>query len=105
MKLVLEEAGIRNPVHTVDKADAAIRYLAGEGEFASRDRFPLPRVIFVDLMLPGKPGHEILRWMQTREELAPIVRAVLTGSVNPEDMKRAYDLGANCYFQKPLTVE
>src|SRR5690349_5987960 len=84
MKLALEEAGIRNPVRVLETADAAIRYLSGTAEFTDRARFPLPRVVFLDLMLPGKPGHELLRWMQPREDLAQIVRAVLTGSENPE---------------------
>ena len=105
MKLALEEAGIGNPVHVVETVNRAIDYLDGQSEFSDRSTYPLPRVLFVDLILPGKSGHDLLRWMQAREEFADIVRAVLTGSLDPADMRTAYDLGANCYFQKPLTVD
>jgi CheY-like chemotaxis protein len=105
MKFALEEAGIHNPVHVIETADRAMHYLAGEREFVDRSTYPLPRVIFVDLLLPGKSGHDLLSWMKSREELSDVVRAVLTGSLDPADMGRAYELGANCYFQKPLTVE
>jgi len=105
MKFALEEAGIRNPVHVVETADRAMAYLSGERQFGDRSTFPLPQVLFVDLLLPpGRSGHDLLRWMQPREELSDVVRAVLTGSLDPADMRRAYELGANCYFQKPLTV-
>jgi CheY-like chemotaxis protein len=105
MKFALEEAGIPNPVHVLETVDLAMHYLGGKGEFADRSTCPLPRVLFVDLLLPGKPGHELLCWMQSRPDLSDIVRAVVTGSLDPADMRKAYELGANCYFQKPLTVE
>ncbi len=105
MKFALEEAGIRNPVHAVETVNRAIEYLCGHAEFSDRSTYPLPQVLFVDLLLPGKSGHDLLQWMQAREEFGDIVRAVLTGSADPADMRRAYELGANCYFQKPLTAD
>ena len=105
MKLALEEAGISNTVHVVETVNQAIDYLSGNARFSDRSTYPLPRLLFVDLLLPGRPGHDLLRWMQAREEFADVVRAVVTGSVDPADMRTAYELGANCYFQKPLTVE
>lgn len=62
-------------------------------------------VIFVDLKLPGKSGHQLLQWIGEQAHLRQIVRIVLTGSENPADLKEAYRRGANAYFKKPLTRE
>ena len=103
IQCALENAAIHNPVQWVKTADMAIDYLRGEEPYADRARHPLPKVVFVDLRLPGKSGHEVLNWMKKREDLRQIVRVVLTGSDDPNDLKRAYELGANCFVRKPLT--
>ena len=105
MKCVLEDAGVDISVQVVDSAEDAISYLAGHGEYADRHLFPMPRVVFVDLKLPAKPGHEVLEWMARKPELRQVLKVVLTGSNDPQDRKRAYDLGANCYLEKPMTTE
>jgi CheY-like chemotaxis protein len=105
IECALEDAGITNPIHVVGDADTAIAYLSGEGEYADREVYQLPRVIFLDLNLPGKSGHYVLEWMAGQESLSGIVRVVITGSDEPADLKKAYKLGANSYFRKPLTIE
>jgi len=105
LRIVLKQAGIEVPMHWVQTADEAIEYLSGEGEYADRTCLPLPRLIFVDLRLPGKSGHEFLDWINSQPELDNVVRVVLTGSDNPKDRKTASQLGASCYLVKPLTVD
>ena len=105
LKYALEEAGIRNPLHWVQSVEAAMNYLAGQGEYADRILYPIPGIIFVDLKLPGRSGHDLLQWMNLREELAHVVRIVLTGSNDPRDRRAAIQLGANCYLEKPLTPD
>jgi CheY-like chemotaxis protein len=104
-QMTLENAGIRAPVQVVKTVEAAMAYLGGEGDYADTERFPLPQVVFVDLNLPGRSGHDVLGWMQGNEDLRNVVRVVLTGSDDPADLKLAYELGANCYLRKPLTIE
>jgi CheY-like chemotaxis protein len=104
-KCALEDAGIANPVIDVPTADKAIAYLTGQGEYHDRNFYPMPCVIFIDLWLPGKSGHELLAWIAKQPSLKEIVRVVLTGSDNPADARRARELGANAYVKKPLTVD
>jgi CheY-like chemotaxis protein len=104
-KCVLLEAGLTNPVHVVSTADEALAYFSGVGKYADRISFPIPKVVFVDLKLPGKSGHEVLRWLSGREEFWHVLTVVLTGSDDPTDRKLAYELGANCYLEKPITSE
>jgi CheY-like chemotaxis protein len=102
---ILEQAGILTSVIAVETAEAAIDYLAGEGPYQDRSSHPVPRMVLVDLKLPGKSGHEVLRWLNQRPDLNHLVRVVLTGSDDPKDRRVADELGANCYLQKPLTVQ
>jgi CheY-like chemotaxis protein len=104
-KCALEDAGIANPVQDVSHADEAIAYLSGHGRYRDRNAHPMPCVIFIDLWLPRKSGHELLAWMAQQPTLKDIVRVVLTGSENPADIKKARELGANAYVRKPLTVD
>jgi CheY-like chemotaxis protein len=104
-KCALLDAGLSNPVHVVSTAEEAVAYLSGEGKYSDRNTFPIPKVMFVDLKLPGKSGHEVLKWIHGREELRHVLSVVLTGSDDPNDRKLAQDLGANCYLEKPVTTE
>jgi CheY-like chemotaxis protein len=105
IKAALETAEVDNPLHVLTSAEEAIAYLAGEGEYQNRELHPVPRVIFLDLNLPGKSGHDVLEWMGKQHALKEVVRIVLTGSADPADLRKAYQLGANSYLRKPLTPQ
>src|SRR5688572_770867 len=60
---VLQKAGLANPVVTVRDGEEAVAYLKGEGQFADRERFPLPGVLFLDLRMPRRNGLEVLDWL------------------------------------------
>jgi CheY-like chemotaxis protein len=90
----------------VESGRAAIDYLAGEGEFADRARYPKPEVVFLDLKMNDLSGHDVLQWV--REKMgadAPRI-FVLTGSNEPRDRQRVKDSGAAAgYIVKPLLPE
>ncbi len=48
----------------VEDGQEAIDYLSGAGAFADRTAHPIPAVIFLDLKLPIKSGHEVLAWIR-----------------------------------------
>ena len=98
----LRAAGIENPVHTVVTVDEAIAHLES---LRGSDTNPLPHVILLDLSLPGKSGHDLLRWMKPQPWLSTVVRVVVTGSESDADLAMSYKLGANAYLRKPLTVD
>jgi CheY-like chemotaxis protein len=100
-----DRAGIDCAVRVVADGEEAIAYLKGEGIYQDRNTYPLPMVILIDLRLPRKSGHEVLAWMKQQKQLDSMMRVVLTGSENPQDVTKAYQLGAHGYLQKPLTPE
>jgi CheY-like chemotaxis protein len=104
-EMALKQAGCGNPLHVVLDGQAAVDYLSGTGEFADREKFPFPSLVLLDLKLPYRSGLEVLAWMRSMGLLARTTVAVLSSSNEPNDLKKAYDLGTNTYLVKPLTPE
>jgi CheY-like chemotaxis protein len=84
--------------------EAAIAWLAGQGEFGNREKFPFPDLVLLDLKLPRKTGHEVLEWIQS-QKLEKLRVVVLSGSCLPEDITRSRELGADAYFEKEAQAE
>src|SRR5579862_713447 len=98
----LRKAGITNRVVHVNDGWEAMNYLAGKGPFKDRSAFPLPVLILLDLKLPKYSGFDVLTWLLTKPALVKIPVIVLTGSIYPEDRKRAAEIGAIGYQIKPV---
>jgi len=78
--------------------------LAGKGKYVSRDEYPLPTVLLLDLKMPRADGFDVLRWIQTQPSLSSLIVIVLTSSEDMRDVNRAYQLGANSFLVKPHGV-
>ncbi len=104
MQLMFERAGITSPVHVATDGQMAIDYLAGEGTFADREKHPMPCLVLLDLKLPKVSGLEVLEWIRRQPGLKRLVVVMLSSSAQPEDIERAYELGANSYIEKPCEL-
>ena len=103
MKRALLSAQIKNPVQVASDGQAAIDYLRGSGMFSDRVRYPSPCLVFLDLKLPGKSGHEVLQWIREESPTKTLVVILLTTSREPRDIQHAYNLGCNGFLVKPGT--
>jgi CheY-like chemotaxis protein len=83
LRRALQKGKVLNPVFVVSDGEEAIAYLKGEGKFADRYEYPLPALL-------------LLKRLRV---------VVLTTSDLPEDINRAYDLGANSFMVKPLEAD
>jgi len=101
MRTVFERAGFLHPLHFARSGDEAIAYLRGDGRYADRLLFPLPTTLLMDLNMPGKNGFEVLDWIGHQPYLRRLRVYILSASSRPEDIERAYDLGADSYLVKP----
>lgn len=80
----------------------AERILQGDIPATARERQDgAPRLVLLDLKLPGKGGFELLAWIRdgARTRCLPVV--IFSSSSEPEDIAKAYALGANSYIVKP----
>lgn len=104
-KRKLCEAGVTNPLHVVSDGRSVINYLNGDGLYADRQAYPFPRVLFLDLMLPGMDGWQVLKWLNARlDMLERLAVFVLTGVYEIDRLQEAYRLGASSFLIKPLNV-
>src|SRR6266566_2384323 len=99
------ESRIRIRVVPVLDGVDAIAYLEGEGDFTDRQKYPFPELIVLDLKMPRQNGLDVLRWLKEHEEYWQVPKILLSGSADERDVRAAYRLGANTYFQKPPTLD
>ena len=65
----------------------------------------LPKVIILDLNLPGMSGIEMLRTLRAEPILAHIPVIVLTGSDDPKHLISAFQDNVSSYVLKPAKLE
>jgi CheY-like chemotaxis protein len=102
IRRAFEQSKLANPMQFVGDGDAAVDYLAGQGVYDDRSRFPLPILILLDLKLPRRSGLEVLQWLRSQETLKRIPVVILTSSKQDRDVNSAYDIGVNSYLVKPV---
>ena len=102
----VRKAKIANPLQVVGNGDDAVAYLAGEGPYSDRERYPLPVLMLLDLKLPRRSGLEVLAWLRRQPgDLRRLRVVILTSSRETSDVNTAHELGANSYLVKPPTLD
>jgi len=105
LSLAFREAGVINPVITVPNAEQAICYFAGTGNYADRERFPLPGILLIDLKLPGMGGLDLLDLLTKQFSLKGVLLVVVSAYDEIFHVNRAYALGAQTFLSKPVQVQ
>lgn len=101
LRRAFQKAGIDTPIAAVRDGEEAIHYLQGDKPYADRDTFPIPALLLLDLKMPRTDGFEVLEWLRQQSGLKQMLVVVMTSSDEPQDIDRAYDLGANSFVKKP----
>jgi len=99
----LQRGGLLHPLVHLGNGDEALDYLFRRGHFA-RDRTPRPRLILLDLNLPGTDGREVLASIKADDDLRQIPVIVFSTSRDHRDVEACYRAGANSYVQKPVDL-
>lgn len=106
-----------NPLDTKATFSAARKlHMAGEirvvsngqdalDDLRSSDSSSRAGLVLLDLNLPGKDGHDVLREIRSDPALKSIPVVVLTSSSESKDIQNAYSLGANAYVTKPSDMD
>ena len=103
VKRAFKMANIPSPLQVVTDGQEAISYLRGDGKYADRNHYPLPKLMVMDIRMPRRSGFEVLEWVKRGQQpLRRIPIVIVSSSQNPADINRAYELGANAYMVKPM---
>lgn len=62
-----------------------------------------PKIIVVDIMMPGSDGFSAVKKIRAVNKDVPII--MLTAKPLTEDLVRAFDLGCNDFIRKPFVME
>lgn len=99
---VLTDFQPQHQIHVVENGVAAISFLRRQTPYT---QVPRPDLVLLDLNLPRQDGREVLSHVKTDPDLGTIPIVVLTTSAATEDIRRAYELHANCYITKPTDLD
>jgi two-component system, chemotaxis family, response regulator Rcp1 len=80
----------------------AMDFLRHNGVYAEA---PRPELILLDLNMPKMDGRQALALVKADESLKTIPTIILTTSEADDDIKRAYELNANCFLRKPVALD
>lgn len=97
----LEESGCRNPIRFVNDGEELLEYLRHQGSYTDSALSPMPGLIVLDLNMPRMDGREVLGHLKQDRMLRQIPIVILSTSTAQEDVRHAYDLGANSFLEKP----
>ena len=96
-----EEAQFPHRLHHARDGVEALMFLRREDRFVQAVR---PDVILMDLNMPRMSGLEVLDILKADDVLRSIPVIVLTTSRAETDIWRSYDLHANAYIPKPVSI-
>lgn len=89
-------------LHVVSDGVEAIAFLKHEGTHANA---PRPQLTLLDLNLPKMDGREVLALIKADASLKTIPTVILTTSTLEDDIWKCYQLQANCYLAKPVSLD
>src|SRR5688572_9131507 len=105
VKRAFTEINVHCTFQMMKNGQDTIDYLAGIGEYANRRKYPLPMMILMDLKMPIMDGFQVLAWLRARDGIKVIPTVVFSSSDLPQDITRAYELGANSFMTKSVTYD
>jgi two-component system, response regulator len=100
--LALKKGGLDRYVFVVKDGAEAVDFIFAKGKYEQRQVSSKLKVIILDLKLPKLDGFEVLEKMRADKSFDTIPVVIHSSSAVEDDIKRAYELGANSYVVKPI---
>lgn len=105
LKRAFEKSGSVLFAHFVEDGQKVIDYLKRKPPYEDANSYPTPNLLLLDLRMPRVDGFDVLRWLRRQPKWRDLFVAVFTGSTQPEDVRRAYELAADTVTMKPSDPE
>ena len=95
LREVFKEAKLRNDLHHVLDAEAALLHLASH----------TPDLVLLDMHLPGMQGDELVRAIRADARLSSVPIVLLAPSELHAERLRRLGVDAHCCLLKPISVQ
>lgn len=92
----LRRAGLSEAVTVVEDSEQALAHLSNPVS---------PDLIFLDLNVAPMSGLDFLRSIRSDPHFGTVPVIIVSGSENRDDVRKAYESGANCYVAKPSNLD
>ena len=92
---------ITNSLHVVTDGVEALTFLKKEGDYQDA---PTPDLVLLDINLPKKNGHEVLKEIRADADLTLLPVVILTTSDREKDIFLSYKERVNAYVTKPVNA-
>ncbi len=104
--IIEDDETMRNSMRRILEPEGYLLKLASDGTELNRvlDDHPVD-MILMDVGLPWINGFELAEMLKQHRELKKIPLVFISGNSAPDDLKRAFDLGADDYIKKPFDIE
>lgn len=105
LRIAFEKVKLPHALHHVINGEETIQYLAGKAPYSDRAAHPFPHLLLLDIRMPLISGFEVLDFLRAHPDIKVPVVLMFSGSIIPEDAKKAVDLGATAYVSKPTDFD
>ncbi len=100
-----EEIKSGHELRFVHDGQEVLDYVLHRGPYTTQQSAPRPGIILLDLNMPKKNGHEVLRMIKANADLQTIPILVFTTTRHIDEVVQAYKEGANAFMTKPSTFD
>ena len=88
---------------TLSLYDFEVTYALNGDEGYNKFRVLNPKLVIIDIMMPGSDGFSAVKQIRTINKEVPII--MLTAKPLTEDLVKAFELGCNDFIRKPFVME
>src|SRR6187200_3359914 len=88
---------------TLSLYDFEVTYALNGDEGYNKFRVLNPKLVIIDIMMPGSDGFSAVKQIRTINKDVPII--MLTAKPLTEDLVKAFELGCNDFIRKPFVME
>jgi CheY-like chemotaxis protein len=102
IRRVLDAHGLTYDLQVLENRSHTRRFFE---QLAQQEPGRCPDILLLDLYLPGLDSAELLQSIKAMPVCAHLRVVIMTGSDDPSARLEAHTLGADAFFQKPLSFQ
>ncbi len=97
LREAFDQLDVPNQLHIVSDGQEVMEFLERTN---GHEDAPMPHIIFLDINMPRKNGHEVLSEIKSSDKFAHIPVVMFSGSIANDDVRQCYKNNACAYVPK-----